>query len=253
MKGAHSVDNGRKLSIDNQYVEVVSPARKSKSMKVQSKGNQHRGNNGEVALSPTEQEYQNVVPGTEAWGRGNVSRSLENLQNTSVDGGQRSGGQSLSPRERGRQEKRPKTPSPTPRTKSSPKPLLKPKPHPSTAKPHPLSAKPRSQSADPVKEIKIVEGQSTSHNVQRKKLPHHTHHEAIVIPVANGNIVAHSNRDDREGSATVPVDISNERRREGEERDEGGEVLYVNVGEMVEEEEEEGGGNEVYENVNHFT
>ena len=235
MKESQSLD--RKLSLDNQYVEVVSPARKAHSMKApRSTGNTNRPD----PASP-ELDYQNVVPGTETWGRGNTAGSSDdNLH--AVEGQRLLGGQRSSPREP-RQETRGKTPSPTPRARNSPKPQVKPKPHPSQLAP----AKARSKSSDDVtqnstQQLVVVGGQSTPQN--RKK----THREEIGFPshpVANGNAVAHGdvtvgNRDGRWRSATELAAAGGGDNERGE-----GEVLYVNVAETV--------GEELYENVtNHL-
>ena len=226
MKESLSLD--RKLSMDNQYIEVMSPARKVKSLKPRSAG----ATRDEVDVTSPELDYQNVIPGRVPWGNGNVTGSVDNLHR----------GHRSSPGEHR------KSPLSTPK-KTSPKPKPKPKPHPSQIPPN----KPRSKSHDSgmqmstQQQMRIVGGQSTN---QEKKRPHLEEMVFPAHPVANGNIhrgdVTMGNRggdsDSRWRSTTVPVGGGGGGGgEEGEE--EGGEMLYVNVGDV--------GGEELYENVTH--
>ena len=241
LKESYSFD--RKLSMDDQYVEVMSPVRKANSLKPRSA----RVTHDDVDLDLPELEYENVIPGTTIWGNENETESVDSLHATeelSV------GGQGSSPRER-EQKTNKKSPSPTPKAKTSPKPKPKPKPHPSQLPP----GKPRSKSHDaaihtstqPQMRI-VVGGQSSS---QDKTKPHLEEMVFPTHPVANGNVVTHNNITMGNGgvasrwrSTTVPVG-GGEGGEGEEEEEEGGEMLYVNVGDST----VDVGGEELYENV----
>ena len=218
----------RTLSLDNQYVEVVSPSRKAKSMKAQSKSVDCQVDPGSPEL-----DYQNVVPGMETWGNGNRTRSAEDLH---VVKELPKRGQRSSP---GQQIK--KSPSPTPRGKTSPKPQVKPKPkpHPSKVPPR-VAEKPRSKSSDAIahtstqQQMLIV---AVGNGTDKHRRPHL---EEFIIPSTPGNdVVATSNggvvnNDTRWRSATVPV---------AKEAMENGEDLYINLREEDTENEE------LYQNI----
>ena len=220
LKESHSFD--RKLSMDDQYVEVISPVRKTKSLKPRLA----RVNPDDEDDTP-ELEYQNVIPGMTVWGDENETESPEHT----VKGERSEGrGQRSSPGEQENEKTIKKSPSPTPRTKTSPKPKPKPKPHPSQI---PASGgKPRSKSHDtatvhttqqPLMRV-VIGGQSSSSSRDKTR----AHLEEMVFPVANGNVITHGNSvavgngGSRFRSTTVPVG--------GCEVGEGGEELYVNVG-----------------------
>ncbi|CAI8040597.1 hypothetical protein GBAR_LOCUS22614 [Geodia barretti] len=231
---------GRKLSMDDQYVEVMSPVRKTKSLKPRSA----RVTHDDIDLDVPELEYENVIPGTTIWGNENETESADSLHATEVLS---VGGQGSSPGER-EQKTTKKSPSPTPKAKTSPKP--KPKPHPSQLP----QGKPRSKSHDAATHTStqpqmriVVGGQSSS---QDRTRPHFEEMVFPTHPIANGNVVTHSNVamgnggvDSRWRSTTVPVGGSE--GGEGEEEEEGGEMLYVNVGDSI----VDVGGEELYENV----
>ena len=217
-RGSHSLD--RMQSIDNQYVEVVSPSRKAKSMKVQSIRNHKQSSSHSLVDSNTlELNYENLPTGINQ----NKGRSFDSLASP-VQGHN-------SPKKGGLQNKTSKSPSPSRRPVASPKPHVKPRPHPP---PLPSGYKSRSKSSDSVP-LYTVNGSIAKGNGSVAK--------------GNGSVVGDVTNSRMRSTTTPAVNgVSHDDRGSGgkEGEGDGGEVLYVNV-------ESDLGGEELYQNVTHLS
>ena len=224
-----SPSSDRKLSLDNQYVDIVSPVRSSSSM-----NEVHRES---VDSDTPELDYENLPLGIGRGSSDNDSAAALTVESLPSRGGQ---GPPVA--------SKPKKilTAPVPRGKStSPKPPVKPKPHPSATPPRNPGS--RSKSVESALQSSPARLQVVSGDGREKKTQQRPHLEEVVFPIpfANGNTVVARGDDSRMRSVTTPMsnDHTNERGSETEEE----EVFYVNVS------NDKYSGEDLYQNVTHRT
>ena len=207
-RGSQSLD--RNMSLDNQYVQVMSPERKTKSMKAYSTVTRCAEPSAAPVDSRTsELNYVNLPADLKHREARSKAKSLSTDNSVAV----------CSVRDQRSPVRGSKSPCPSPRSGGSPKPQPKPRPHPSSIPP----ANSRSKTAGSVPVTSPVNGG--------------------VACKGNGSLIGngtHGSSDNRIRSSTSPMNGSvhrNDRGYGGEE-----EVLYVNV-------ESDVGVEDLYQNI----